>query len=65
MASIPTAAPRRRTIDLRSLDYGVSGPEQPYPVYQFSGYRIRWEWPDHNPFVDETTNDNVGPQPIR
>jgi hypothetical protein len=49
--NVPTARPRRRTIDLRSLQYGVSGPEQAYPVYQFSGYRVRWEYPKHNPFL--------------
>jgi|GEM_PF-2086111 len=49
--NVPTARPRKRTIDLRSLSFGVSGPEVPYPVYQFSGYRIRWEYPQHNPFL--------------
>jgi hypothetical protein len=48
--SIPAAKPSRRTIDLRSLAYGLSGPEQPYPVYQFSGYRVKIEYPNHNPF---------------
>ena len=63
--NVPANAPAKRTIDLRSLQYGVSGPEQPYPVYQFSGYRVKWEYPGHNPFADETTNDNLGPQPAR
>jgi len=49
--NIPTAAPARKTIDLRSLSYGVSGPEQPYPVYQFSGWRNKIEYPGHNPFL--------------
>lgn len=49
--NIPTAPPRKRTIDVRSLSYGLSGPEQPYPVYQFSGYRIKIERPGHNPFA--------------
>lgn len=49
--NIPAARPQRRVVDLRSLQYGLSGPEQPYPVYQFSGYRIRWEYPKHNPFL--------------
>jgi len=51
--NIPTAKPQKRTIDLRSLQYGVSGPEQPYPVYQFSGNRVKWEYPGHNPFAGE------------
>jgi hypothetical protein len=49
--NIPKAAPSRRTVDMRSLTYGASGPEPPYPVYQFSGNRNRWEWPGHNPFL--------------
>ena len=49
--NIPTTSPAKRTIDLRSLNYGLAGPETPYPVYQFSGYRVRWEWPGHNPFL--------------
>lgn len=48
--NVPKAAPQKRVVDLRSLQYGLSGPEQPYPVYQFSGYRVRWEYPKHNPF---------------
>ena len=56
--NIPTASPQRRTIDMRSLQYGLAGPEQPYPVYQFSGYRIRYEWPGHNPFSGITPVDN-------
>ena len=48
--NIPTAKPSRRTIDLRSLSYGLSGPEQPYPVYQFAGGNARFEFPGHNPF---------------
>jgi hypothetical protein len=48
--NIPKAPPRRRNVDLRSLSYGAAGPEQPYPVYQFSGYRTRYEYPGHNPF---------------
>lgn len=50
-APIPTAKPSRRTIDLRSLSFGLSGPIQPYPVYQFSGYRIKIEYDRHNPFL--------------
>lgn len=61
--NIPANAPARRQIDLRSLNYGVAGPEQPYPVYQFSGYRVRWEWPRHNPFGPTPlgAQDNLGP----
>jgi hypothetical protein len=49
--NIPTAAPQRKTIDLRALSYGIDGPERPYPVYQFSGYRTKYEYPGHNPFL--------------
>jgi hypothetical protein len=49
--NIPKAPPSRRSIDGRSLAYGASGQEPWYPVYQFSGYRIRWEQPGHNPFL--------------
>ena len=45
------AAPAKRTIDMRSLDYGAAGPEQPYPVYQFSGRKDFWEYPELNPFL--------------
>jgi len=48
--NIPAAKPSTRRVDLRSLSFGASGPELPYPVYQFSGYRTRYEWPQHNPF---------------
>ena len=50
LTGIPQNKPAKRTIDLRSLVYGVSGPEQPYPVYQFSHGATRWEYPGHNPF---------------
>ena len=61
--NIPAAPPTRRTIDLRSLQYGLSGPEQPYPVFQFSGYQNRWEYPGHNPFGPTPlgAQDNLGP----
>jgi len=51
LTNIPIAKPSKRTIDLRSMSYGLSGPEQPYPVYQFSHGRSRWEYPGHNPFL--------------
>lgn len=47
---IPANRPTIRKIDMRSLAFGVAGPEQPYPVYQFSGYRTKIEYPGHNPF---------------
>lgn len=50
--NIPTARPTLRKIDMRSLSYGLSGAEQPYPVYQFAGGRARLEYPRHNPFKD-------------
>ena len=53
--NIPTARPRIRKIDLRSLSYGMSGSEQPYPVYQFAGGRARLEYPRHNPFNFDTS----------
>lgn len=56
--NIPANPPSRRTIDQRSLVYGAAGPEPPYPVYQFSGYKTRWEWPGHNPFNFGQTADN-------
>lgn len=49
--NIPTAPPMKRLIDERSLSYGLGGPEAPYPVYQFSGYRTRLEYPKHNSFL--------------
>lgn len=49
--NIPTAPPRIRRIDERSLSYGLGGPEAPYPVYEFSHGRCRLEYPGHNPFL--------------
>lgn len=48
--NIPTAKPQKRVVDIRSLSYALSGPEQPYPVYQFSYGRAKLEYPRHNPF---------------
>jgi len=48
--NIPAYGPSKRSVDIRSLSYGVSGQIQPYPVYQFSGYRTKWESDRHNPF---------------
>jgi len=53
--NIPTACPTVRKIDIRSLSYGMSGAEGPYPVYQFAGGRARLEYPRHNPFNFDTT----------
>jgi len=63
VASIPKNAPAIRQIDIRSLDYALSGPEPPYPVYQFSGYRVKWEYPGHNPFGPTPlgVQNNIGP----
>lgn len=49
--NIPTARPRLRRIDLRSLVFGLAGAEQAYPVYQFSSGRSFYERPRHNPFA--------------
>lgn len=49
--NIPANGPSKRVVDMRSLAYGLSGPTQPYPVYQFSGYRTKWERDRHNPFA--------------
>lgn len=48
--NIPTARPQKRVVDDRSLSYALAGPEQPYPVYQFSYGRVKIERPGHNPF---------------
>ncbi len=48
--NIPTARPSIRKVDIRSLSYGLGGPEEPYPVYQFAGGRAKLEYPRHNPF---------------
>ena len=49
--NIPAYGPSKRIVDMRSLSYGMSGPIQPYPVFQFSGYRTKWERDRHNPFA--------------
>ena len=49
--NIPKARPSTRIIDDRSLVFALSGAEQPYPVYRFSGNRDKWEFPGHNPFA--------------
>lgn len=51
MATIPTKKPTERKISVRSLVFAVSGKEQPYDVYRFSGKR-KIEKPGHNPFKD-------------
>lgn len=42
--------PTVRKTNLRALVFAAVGPEQPYPVYQFSNNRQRYELPQHNPF---------------
>ncbi len=49
--NIPAYGPSKRIVDMRSLAYGVSGQIPPYPAYQFSGYRTKWERDRHNPFA--------------
>ena len=49
--NIPAHGPSKRIVDIRSLSYGLSGQIQPYPVFQFSGYRTKWERDRHNPFA--------------
>ena len=48
--NIPTAKPTKKVIDDRSLSHALSGPESPYPVYQFSFGRWKIERRGHNPF---------------
>jgi hypothetical protein len=48
--NVPAYGPSKRLTDIRSLSFGLSGQIQPYPVYQFSGYRTKWERDRHNPF---------------
>lgn len=55
--NIPANAPAKRTVDVRSMAYGAAGPEGPYPVYQFSGYRVKWEYPGHNPFTGDVQDN--------
>ncbi len=49
--NIPTARPSIRKVDIRSLSYGLGGPLEPYPVWQFAGGRAKLEYPQHNPFA--------------
>lgn len=46
--------PRIQKVSIRSAAHNLAGPEQPYPVYQFSR-RIFLERPGHNPFDDAAT----------
>jgi len=41
--------PQQRKISMRSAVFHIAGPEQDYPVYQFSN-RHFLEKPNHNPF---------------
>lgn len=56
---IPSARPSTRKIDIRSLSYGMSGPVQPYPVYQFSAYVYKIEY-DRHAYYQGGANDNLG-----
>lgn len=47
---IPNQRPTHRKVSVRALSYALAGPEQPYPVYQFSQGRTKVELPRHNPF---------------
>jgi hypothetical protein len=54
--------PRTRKVSVRSAAHALAGPEQPYPVYQFSN-RIFVERPSHNPFAGiapDTGNSSWG-----
>lgn len=42
--------PQTRQISMRSAVYHLAGPEQPYPVYRFSG-KYFVERPNHKPFA--------------
>ena len=42
--------PQTRSISVRSAVHHISGTEQPYPTYNFSG-RVFLEKPKHNPFA--------------
>jgi len=59
MAYIPSAKPSTRIIDIRSLSYGMSGPVDPYPVYQFSHYIYKIEYDRHG-YYQGGSNDNLG-----
>jgi len=41
--------PVRRTISIKSISIALSGPEEPYPHYQFSNRQFLAK-PNHNPF---------------
>jgi len=41
--------PLTRKISARAIVFALSGPEQPYPHYQFSGKQF-FAKPNHNPF---------------
>lgn len=46
---IPANKPSKRKVSVRGLVFALSGSEQPYDVYRFSG-RAKFERPKHNPF---------------
>jgi len=41
--------PRTRKVSVKSVSMAIAGPEQPYPVYQFSNQAFT-ERKGHNPF---------------
>ena len=41
--------PVRRSISIKSISIALSGPEEPYPHYQFSNRQF-FAKPNHNPF---------------
>jgi hypothetical protein len=49
MQPVTGRKPLTRKISARSITYAVSGAEQPYDVYRFSGTSFV-ERPNHNPF---------------
>lgn len=50
MATIPSAPPKTKQINGRSLVFALAGKEREYPVYRFSGRTYKYEKPKHNPF---------------
>lgn len=50
MSRNPVRPVTTRKVNIRALSYALDGPEQPYPVYQFSEGRSFIERPRHNPF---------------
>ena len=49
--AVSTRKPVTRRISVKALVHALSGKEQPYPVYRFSGRQF-YAKPKHNPFKD-------------